>query len=73
ILGLNLGASVYIGNTQSTLYEGINKTNNTAMEKADSSTVGVAMLGFDLDYSTGGAQFKGQFYYTPIYINCLFC
>ncbi|MFO8234283.1 MAG: hypothetical protein R6U04_02595 [Bacteroidales bacterium] len=36
------------------------------MEKADSSTVGVAMLGFDLDYSTGGTQFKGQFYYTSL-------
>jgi len=66
ILGLNLGASAYIGKTQSTLYDGIDKSNDAAMAKADSSVIGVAMLGLDMRYRKGGAQFKGQLYYTSL-------
>lgn len=66
ILGLNLGASAYIGNTQSTLYDGIDKSDDAAMAKADSSVVGIAMFGLDMRYRKGGAQFKGQLYYTSL-------
>ena len=66
IRGLNVGASVYSGDTQSTLYEGLEKDNDAAMAKADSSVVGINMLGLDARYSTGGLELKGQFYYTSL-------
>ncbi len=66
IRGLNLGASVYAGNTQSTLYNGISKSDEAAMARADSSVVGIAMLGLDARYSVGGLQLKGQYYYTSL-------
>lgn len=64
--GLNVGLSGYFGNTQSTLYNGIDKSNNTALAKADSSVVHLSMLGADARYSTGGLQLRGQFYYSNI-------
>lgn len=66
IRGLNIGASVYAGNTQSTLYNGIDRNDAAALARADSSVVGMKMLGADLRYSTGGLQLKGQFYYTSL-------
>jgi hypothetical protein len=66
IRGLNVGASVYAGDTQSTLYHGVEKNDQAAMARADSSVVGIKMLGLDARYSLKGLQFKGQFYYTDI-------
>jgi hypothetical protein len=66
IRGLNLGASVYAGNTQSTLYHGIDKNDESALAKADSSVVGMTMIGLDARYSLGGLQLKGQFYRTGL-------
>lgn len=66
IRGLNLGASFYAGNTQSTLYNGINKNDNTALAIADSSVVGLTMVGLDARYSVKGLQLKGQYYYAGI-------
>ncbi|MCF8379718.1 MAG: OprO/OprP family phosphate-selective porin [Bacteroidales bacterium] len=64
--GLNLGISSYFGKTQSSLYDGLNKNDNTMTTKADSSVVGVNMLGLDARYSIKGWQFRGQYYYTSI-------
>jgi hypothetical protein len=66
IRGLNVGLSGYFGDTQSTLYNGISKTDDNAKAKADSSVVGIAMLGADARYNIGGFQFRGQFYYTSL-------
>lgn len=66
IRGLNLGLSGYFGNTQSTLYNGVDKTNDAAMAKADSSVVGLSMVGLDARYSINGLQLTGQFYYAGI-------
>jgi len=66
IRGLNVGASVYAGNTQSTLYNGVNKNDQAALATADSSVVGLTMLGFDARYSLKGLQLKGQYYYAEI-------
>lgn len=66
IRGLNLGASVYAGNTQSTLYNGVNKNDQAALAAADSSVVGLAMFGLDARYSVKGLQLKGQYYYAGI-------
>ena len=66
ILGLNVGLSGYFGNTQSTLYNGIDKANTTAVEMADSSVVGMSMLGLDARYTRGGLHLRGQYYLTGI-------
>lgn len=66
IRGLNLGLSGYFGKTQSTLYNGINKNDEMAIARADSSAVGLAMLGADFSFSRSGFDFKGQFYYSSI-------
>lgn len=66
IRGLNLGASFYAGNTQSTLYNGINKNDDDALAIADSSVVGLTMVGLDARYSVKGLELKGQYYYSGI-------
>ncbi|NJM14383.1 MAG: hypothetical protein HC896_02515 [Bacteroidales bacterium] len=67
INGLNLGVSGYVGKTQSILYKsGIDKNDDAAMAKADSSVVGVSMLGIDGRYSNSGLQLRGQFYFTNL-------
>jgi hypothetical protein len=63
ILGLNLGLSAYLGKTQSTLYNGISKDDKNAEAVADSSVVGVSMIGFDARYNRKGFEFRGQFYF----------
>jgi len=64
--GLNLGLSGYFGKTQSTLYNGIDKSNSVAIAKADSSVVGLNMFGVDARYTLGGLQIRGQYYYSQI-------
>lgn len=66
VRGLILGLSGYYGKTQSTLYNGINKNDDAAIARADSSVVGLAMVGADFRYSNSGFDFKGQFYYSSI-------
>ena len=60
IQGLKLGLSGYLGESQSTLYNEINKDNLAAVNKADSSVVGISMLGFDARYRKGGFVAKAQ-------------
>ncbi len=66
IKGLNLGVSGYLGNSQSTLYKGIDKNDVTAKSRADSSVVGISMLGIDARYNLKGIQLRGQYYLTGI-------
>jgi len=66
IRGLNLGLSGYFGNTQSTLYNGIDKNDEAAFAKADSSVVGISMVGADARYSYMGLKLTGQLYYTHL-------
>ncbi len=66
IRGLNMGLSGYIGETQSTLYNGLDKTDDLGVAIADSSVVGVAMVGLDARYSFKGLQMRGQFYYASL-------
>jgi len=58
--GLQIGLSGYFGNSNSTLYEGIDKNDNVSTTLPDSSVVGISMLGADLRYSFKGFQLKGQ-------------
>jgi hypothetical protein len=62
IRGLNVGISGYFGDTQSKLYNGIAKDNEAALAKADSSVVGISMIGLDARYNLKGLQLRGQFY-----------
>ena len=62
IRGLNVGLSGYFGDTQSKLYNGIAKDNEAALAKADSSVVGISMIGLDARYTLKGLQLRGQFY-----------
>ncbi len=64
--GLNIGLSGYFGNTQSTLYNGIDKNDAAAIAMADSSVVGISMVGVDARYSIKGLKLTGQFYYTDL-------
>ncbi len=66
IKGLNIGLSGYFGNTQSTLYNKLDKNNETAVSQADSSVVGINMIGADARYTMGNWQFRGQLYYAGI-------
>jgi len=66
IRGLNTGISGYFGKTQSKLYNGIDRDDNTALARADSSVTGIAMIGIDARYQSGGWQMRGQFYYTAL-------
>lgn len=66
VKNLNIGVSGYYGKSQSRLYLGLKKENDTLVQKADSSVVGIAMLGTDLRYSIKGVKLTGQFYYTSL-------
>ncbi|MBT6834478.1 MAG: hypothetical protein HOA61_00420 [Bacteroidetes bacterium] len=62
IRGLNLGLSGYFGNSQSTLYQGVDKSDANEISIADSSVIGLSMFGFDARYKTGGFMVRGQYY-----------
>ncbi|MDX9845661.1 MAG: hypothetical protein RBT74_01650, partial [Tenuifilaceae bacterium] len=64
--GLNVGVSGYLGKTQSTLYHGVSNTDPIALELADSSSVGLAMIGVDARYSIRGLQLRGQLYHISL-------
>lgn len=64
--GLNLGLSGYFGDTQSTLYNNLDKTDDAGLARADSSVVGISMIGADARYSYKGLKLTGQFYYTVL-------
>lgn len=64
--GLNLGLSGYFGDTQSTLYHNLDKNDDAGLARADSSVVGISMIGADARYSYKGLKLTGQFYYTQL-------
>lgn len=61
ISGLKLGLSTYNGKSQSTLYNGLDDNNTAALAAADSSVVGIYMIGLDARYRKGGFEARGQF------------
>lgn len=61
IRGLKLGASTYLGKSQSSLYDGLDKDDDMALAQADSSVINIAMLGLDARYRNGGFEARGQF------------
>lgn len=64
--GLNLGMSLYTGKTQSKAYQNVEKDSNLKVASADSTVVGLTMLGLDARYQIGGLHLRGVFYYSKI-------
>lgn len=63
---LNIGLSGYMGKSQSKLYGKLPDDNTALKMRADSSTVGIAIIGADARYKLKGLEMRGQFYYTAI-------
>ena len=64
--GLQVGVSVYSGKTQSTLFDGLDKSDNIQKSMADSSQVGINMIGLDYRFNRGNFHTRGQFIYNSI-------
>jgi len=63
IRGLQLGLSGYGGKSQSTLYHGLEKSDANSLATADSSVVGLSMVGMDARYTVGGLSLRAQVNY----------
>ncbi len=61
IRGLNIGLSAYLGKTQSSEFNGLDKNDALAENFADSTRVGISMLGLDLRYKLRALNLKGQY------------
>lgn len=66
IKNLNIGLSGYFGKSQSKLYSKLPKDNAAMSARADSSVVGISMIGADARYRLSGLELRGQVYYTSI-------
>ena len=66
VKNLKIGIAAYMGETQSSLYENLDKSNNFLIKQADSTVVNISMIGFDLRYQLKDILFKGQYNYTKI-------
>lgn len=66
IRSLNIGGSLYIGNTQSTIYNSISRSDAALVAKADSSVLKMTMTALDAKYSHHGLQLKGQLVYAAL-------
>jgi len=64
IMGLKLGLAVYYGKSQSSLYHGLDMDDIGAVKKADSSIVGITMLGLDVRYQNKGFEARAQYILT---------
>ena len=53
IPGLNLGVSLYSGESETVLYNGLDLNNETAVATADSSKIGIQMIGLDARINDG--------------------
>lgn len=61
VRGLKVGLSGYFGNSQTNHYEGIDESDSDGMKSADSTVVGIKMVGLDARYRRNGLQLRGQF------------
>ena len=61
IPNLNLGFSTYIGESESTAYNGLDLSDKNAVASADSTIIGINMMGIDGRYQKGALQLRGQY------------
>ncbi|MFO8000759.1 MAG: hypothetical protein R6U46_05910 [Marinilabilia sp.] len=66
IPGLQLGLSTYLGQTQSTLFDNLDTSDEYAQDQADSSRVNINMIGVDYRLSKGNFRSRGQLIYNKI-------
>lgn len=66
IHGLILGLAGYFGKTQSDLYDGLDTSDKVAEARADSSVVGIAMIGLDARYTMNKFHARGQLIYNSL-------
>ena len=59
--GWNLGASLYSGESETVLYNGLDLNDKSAVTTADSSKIGIQMLGLDARYTDGPMQARFQY------------
>ena len=59
--GLNLGASFYKGESETSKYNELNLDDAAAVASADSSKIGIQMLGVDARYTNGPIQARAQY------------
>ena len=59
--GLNIGFSVYLGESESKEYNGLDLTDESAVSSADSTIIGINMFGLDSRYNKGAFQFRAQY------------
>jgi len=59
--GLNLGLSTYLGESESSAYEGLDLSNEAAVASADSTIIGIQMIGLDARYQSGPYHIRGQY------------
>jgi len=60
IPGLTAGISSYFGQSQSTFFDGIDRSNTAMLATADSTLVGIRMFGVDIRYSRSGIGVRSQ-------------
>ena len=61
IPNLNLGLSTYFGESESTAYNGLDLSDENAVSSADSTIIGINMMGIDGRYQKGALQLRGQY------------
>ncbi|WP_372753720.1 hypothetical protein [Labilibaculum sp.] len=66
VKGLNIGMAGYFGKTQSSEFDGLDKNDDFAVAVADSTRVGISMLGMDLRYQLNALQVKAQYIHSFI-------
>lgn len=63
---LLIEASTYIGKTESSLFNGLERNNTVAISQADSTVVGISMVGLNFSYAAKRLMFRGQTIYTSL-------
>ena len=61
IPNLNLGLPTYFGESESTAYNGLDLSDKNAVASADSTIIGINMIGIDGRYQKGALQLRGQY------------
>lgn len=59
--GWNLGASLYKGESETSMYNGLDLNDDAAVASADSSKIGIQMMGADARYTNGPIQARAQY------------
>ena len=61
IPNLNLGFSTYLGESESSAYNGLDLSDENSVMSADSTIIGINMIGIDGRYQQGALQLRGQY------------